>query len=176
MLNSDGKPRYWLGDYDAWHLLIPVALVAAVVALFVLPPTSKPAPKPVASPSIPAPMTPTAWIQPTNRLTIPARQFGALEGRGLPNGALTLWMRQLPNPEVVLARRPVGPDGRFVVRLTGFPPGDYGFRAEVTGPDGRSSSTFEVPVTLTADPAPKPSPKPTATKKAAPNRRRPARS
>lgn len=176
MFNSDGKPRYWLGAYDAWHLAIPVALAGVLAGLAFSPSTGRTPAKPRPAASAPIPMPPTVWIHPTNRLTMPARQFGVLEGQGLPGGTLILRMRQLPNLERELIRRPVGPDGRFSVRLTLFPPGDYGFRAEVVGPDGRSSSTFEVPVTLTPDPVPAPATQSPSSRKATPNRRRPSRS
>jgi hypothetical protein len=162
MLNADGKPRYWLGAYDAWHLVIPAALLV-VVALLVIWPIPAPRPKPAP----PVAMIPTAWISPAPGSIIPVGRFGLIEGQGQPGGRLTLWLRQLPNPERVLVERPVGGDGRFSIALTNFPPGSYGFRAEVTAPDGRRSSSFEVPVNLVPNPpAPKPSPSKVPARKA----------
>jgi hypothetical protein len=156
MLNADGKPRYWLGAYDAWHLAIPAALIVVVAMLLVWP---LPAPRP--RPAPPAAMIPTTWASPSPGSRIVARQFGLVQGEGQPGGRVALWLHQIPNPERLLVERPVGADGRFAFALTNFPPGSYGFRAEVTGPDGRRSSTFEVPVNLLPDP---PAPRPPAKK------------
>jgi hypothetical protein len=164
MFNAEGKPRYWIGSYDSWHLLIPVALAGVVAAWATLPEPNNPVP----APRLPA-MVPTTWISPAPNASLPARQFGVLEGRGQPGGRVTIWFRQIPNPERRLTESPLLPDGRFVVALTNFPPGTYGFRAEVRTPEGAVSSSFEVPVHL-QPPPPAPAPLLKQT-----NRRRPSR-
>jgi len=164
MFNAEGKPRYWLAGYDIWHLLVPVALAGVLTALAMLPEPRKPQPAPP-----PPAMIPTAWISPAPNSSISARQFGVVEGRGQPGGTVTLWLRQIPNPERPLTERALQPDGRFVIALTNFPPGSYGFRAEVRTPSGGVSSTFEIPIHLQPDPpVPKPQQKKTT-------RRRPSR-
>lgn len=164
MFNAEGKPRYWLAGYDVWHLCVPVALAAVVAAMAVLPEAKKPVPTPK-----PTAMVPTTWISPAPNSSMPASRFGVLEGRGQPGGRVTIWFRQIPNAERWLTESPVLPDGRFVVALTNFPAGTFGFRAEVRTPSGAVSSTFEVPIHLQPPPpAPKPQQKTTT-------RRRPSR-
>jgi hypothetical protein len=164
MFTAEGKPRYWLAGYDSWHLLVPVALAGVLTALAMLPEQKKPQPAPP-----PPAMVQTTWISPAPGSSIPVRQFGVLEGRGQPGGRVTIWFRQIPNPERWLTESPVLPDGRFVVALTNFPAGTFGFRAEVRMPSGAVSSTFEIPIHLQPPPpAPKPLQKTTS-------RRRPSR-
>ncbi len=155
MLNAEGKPRYWLGAYDAWHFVIPLALAAALVAWAVMP--APPAPKPP-----PPPMAPTFITFPPSGVLVRAKQFGVVQGTAQPGARVTLYMRQIPRPEFRLGELPVSPNGTFQFALTNFPPGAYGFRVEAVGQDGRRNSTLEIPVTLIQEPPPAARPQPPA--------------
>ena len=156
MFNAQGKPRYWLGTYDAWHLLIPIALIA-VLGAWVL------TPKPVAAnrtvvPVLP-PLTPSAITQPTAGSTLPVRQFNAIQGLSHPQARVFLFLRQIPNPEQLLAETRSATNGVFQFIMAPFPPGDYGFRVEAVSADGRRAPSPEISVRLTAEPPPAPTKK-----------------
>lgn len=165
MLNAEGKPRYWLGAYDAWHLVIPVALIAAIVA-WAMAPTPPPPKRP------PPPMATTQITFPPSAVLIRARQFGVVQGTAQPGARAGLFVRQIPLPEKLLAERPVSANGAFQFALTNFPPGNYGFRVEAIAADGRRSGTLEIPVTLTPEPPPQAAQKPQPAVKRPPRRRR----
>ena len=156
MFNAQGKPRYWLGTYDAWHLLIPIALIA-VLGAWVL------SPKPVAAhrtvaPALP-PLTPSAITQPTAGSTLLVRQFTAVQGLSHPQARIFLFLRQIPNPEQLLAETRSATNGVFQFAMAPFPPGDYGFRVEAVSADGRRSPSPEISVRLMAEPPPAPTKK-----------------
>jgi len=165
MLNAQGKPRYWLGAYDAWHLLIPVAL-AAVVAICACSPRAQPSRPAVAD--LPTPMRPSAITIPTAGTNLSVRQFDTLRGTCHPQARVFLFLRQIPHPEHLLAETRSDTQGVFRFTMAPFPPGDYGFRIEVVAADGRRAPSPEIPVRLTTEspqlpsrksPAAKPSPK-----------------
>lgn len=186
MLNAQGRPRYWLGAYDAWHLLLPAALIAVLAVLALAPRPATPQ-RIVAAP--PPPLTPSAITNLAAGTTLRARAFGAIQGTAHPQARIFLFLRQIPHPERVLAETRSATNGVFQFTLAGFPPGDYGFRVEAVAADGRRAASPEIPVRLTAEPAPAPAPrkaappaagrKPAATKpparKPEPARKPPAR-
>lgn len=156
MFNAQGKPRYWLGTYDAWHLLIPIALIA-VLGAWVL------TPKPVAAhrtvvPVLP-PLTPSAITQPTAGSTLLVRQFTAIQGLSHPQARVFLFLRRIPNPEQLLAETRSATNGVFQFTMAPFPPGDYGFRVEAVSADGRRAPSPEISVRLMAEPPPTPTKK-----------------
>lgn len=156
MFNAQGKPRYWLGTYDAWHLLIPIALIA-VLGAWVL------TPKPVAAhrtvvPVLP-PLTPSAITQPTAGSTLLVRQFTAIQGLSHPQARVFLFLRRIPNPEQLLAETRSATNGVFQFTMAPFPPGDYGFRVEAVSADGRRAPSPEISVRLMAEPPPAPTKK-----------------
>ena len=155
MFNAQGKPRYWLGTYDAWHLLIPVAL-AVVLVIWGL------APKPVQTrrtiAPVLAPLTPSIITQPTAGSTLLVRQFTLIQGTSHPHSRVFLFLRQIPNPEQILAETRSGTNGLFQFTMAPFPPGDYGFRVETVAADGRRAPSTEISVRLTAEPLPPPPP------------------
>ena len=139
MLNAQGKPRYWLGTYDAWHLLIPVAL-AAVLAVWALSPQPRPA-RPAAAVVL-VPMAPSAITIPAAGTNLTVRNFTAIQGMCQPQARVFLFLRQIPNPEQLLAETRSDTHGVFRFTMAPFPPGDYGFRVEAVAapatrdPDG----------------------------------------
>lgn len=155
MFNAQGKPRYWLGTYDAWHLLIPVAL-AVVLVIWGL------APKPVQTRQtiapVLAPLTPSTITLPTAGSTLFVRQFSLIQGTSHPHSRVFLFLRQIPNPEQILAETRSGTNGLFQFTMAPFPPGDYGFRVEAVAADGRRAPSTEISVRLTAEPPPPPPP------------------
>jgi hypothetical protein len=155
MFNAQGKPRYWLGTYDAWHLLIPVAL-AVVLVIWGL------APKPVQTrrtiAPVLAPLTPSIITQPTAGSTLLVRQFTLIQGTSHPHSRVFLFLRQIPNPEQILAETRSGTNGLFQFTMAPFPPGDYGFRVETVAADGRRAPSTEISVRLTAEPQSPPPP------------------
>ena len=173
MFNAQGKPRYWLGTYDAWHLLIPIALIA-VLGAWVLTPKPKAAHRTVA-PVLP-PITPSTIIQPTAGSTLLVRQFTAIQGLSHPQARVFLFLRQIPNPEQLLAETRSATNGVFQFIMAPFPPGDYGFRVEAVSADGRRAPSPEISVRLTAEPPPAPTQKAPASKAApkAPAKKAPA--
>lgn len=175
MLDAQGKPRYWLGTYDAWHLLIPVAL-AAVLGVWALSPRPRPS-RPAAA-ALPTPMRPSAITIPMAGTNLTVRQFGTIQGTCQPLARVFLFLRQIPNPEQLLAETRSDTNGVFRFTMAPFPPGDYGFRVEAVAADGRRAPSPEIPLRLTTEPPPlpakkapaaKPSPK-AGTKKAAPTK------
>jgi len=156
MFNAQGKPRYWLGTYDAWHLLIPIALIA-VLGAWVLSPNPVAAHRTVA-PVLP-PLTPSAITQPTAGSTLPVRQFNAIQGLSHPQARVFLFLRQIPNPEQLLAETRSTTNGVFQFSMAPFPPGDYGFRVEAVSSDGRRAPSPEISVRLMAEPPPAPTKK-----------------
>lgn len=151
MFNAQGKPRYWLGTYDAWHLLIPTALIAVLGAWVLMP---KPvAPRRTLAPA-PLPLTPSSITLPAAGSTLTIRQFTAIQGVGHPQARVFLFLRQIPNPEQLLAETRSGTNGIFQFAMAPFPPGDYGFRVETVAADGRRSPSPEISVRLTPEPPP----------------------
>lgn len=161
MLNAQGKPRYWLGTYDAWHLLIPVAL-AAVLAVWALSPQPRPA-RPAAAVVL-VPMAPSAITIPAAGTNLTVRNFTAIQGICQPQARVFLFLRQIPNPEQLLAETRSDTHGVFRFAMAPFPPGDYGFRVEAVAADGRRAPSPEIPVRLTTEPPPLPAKKAPATK------------
>lgn len=149
MFNAQGKPRYWLGTYDAWHLLIPVALIAVLGAWALMP---KPAAshRPVAPPS--TPLSPASITVPAAGSTLTTRQLTTLQGTAHPQARVFLFLRQIPNPERLLAETRSGTNGFFQFTMAPFPPGDYGFRVEAVAADGRRAPSPEISVRLTIEP------------------------
>jgi hypothetical protein len=163
MFNAQGKPRYWLGTYDAWHLLIPIALIA-VLGAWVITPKPAAAHRTVA-PVLP-PLTHSTITQPTAGSTLLVRQFTAIQGLGHPQARIFLFLRQIPNPEQLLADTRSATNGVFQFTMAPFPPGDYGFRVEAVSADGRRSPSPEISVRLMAEPPPAPTQKAPASKAA----------
>ncbi len=163
MFNAQGKPRYWLGTYDAWHLLIPIALIA-VLGAWVLTPKPKAAHRTVA-PVLP-PLTPSAITQPTAGSILLVRQFTAIQGLSHPQARVFLFLRQIPNPEQLLAETRSTTNGVFQFTMAPFPPGDYGFRVEAVSADGRRAPSPEISVRLMAEPPAAPTKKAPASKAA----------
>ena len=155
MFNAQGKPRYWLGTYDAWHLLIPVAL-AVVLVIWGL--TPKPVQTRRTIAPVLAPLTPSIITQPTAGSTLLVRQFTLIQGTSHPHSRVFLFLRQIPNPEQILAETRSGTNGLFQFTMAPFPPGDYGFRVETVAADGRRAPSTEISVRLTAEPPPPPPP------------------
>ncbi len=155
MFNSQGKPRYWLGNYDAWHLVIPVAL-AVVLVIWGLAPKPVPTRRNIAP--VLAPLTPSTITRPTAGSTLLVRQFTAIQGTSHPHSRVFLFLRQIPNPEQILAETRSGTNGLFQFTMAPFPPGDYGFRVEAVAADGRRAPSTEISVRLTAEPPPPPPP------------------
>jgi hypothetical protein len=173
MFNAQGKPRYWLGTYDAWHLLIPIALIA-VLGAWVITPKPAAAHRTVA-PVLP-PLTPSTITQPTAGSTLLVRQFTVIQGLGHPQARIFLFLRQIPNPEQLLAETRSATNGVFQFTMAPFPPGNYGFRVEAVSADGRRSPSPEISVRLMAEPPPAPTQKAPASKAApkAPAKKAPA--
>lgn len=153
MLNAQGKPRYWLGAYDAWHLMLPVAL-AAVLVVWALAPRP-PAPRRVATAPSP-PLAPSSITQPAAGAELRARQFQSIQGVAPPQARVFLFLRQIPRPEQLLGETRSATNGAFLFTMAGFPPGDYGFRIEAVAADGRRSPSPEISVRLTPEPPPTP--------------------
>lgn len=161
MFNAQGKPRYWLGTYDVWHLLIPIAL-AVVLVIWGL----APKPVPARRTSVPAlaPLTPSSITQPPAGSTLLVRQFTLIQGTVHPQSRVFLFLRQIPNPEQILAETRSGTNGLFQFTMAPFPPGDYGFRVETVAADGRRAPSTEISVRLIAEPPPPPARKTPANK------------
>ena len=156
MFNAQGKPRYWLGTYDAWHLLIPIALIA-VLGAWVLTPKPATAHRTVA-PVLP-PLTPSAITLPTAGSTLLVRQFTAIQGISHPQARVFLFLRQIPNSEQLLTETRSATNGVFQFTMAPFPPGDYGFRVEAVSADGRRAPSPEISVRLITAPPPAPAPR-----------------
>lgn len=161
MFNAQGKPRYWLGTYDAWHLLIPIALIA-VIGAWGLTPKPATAHRTVA-PILP-PLTPSAITLPTAGSTLLVRQFTAIQGISHPQARVFLFLRQIPNPEQLLTETRSATNGGFQFTMAPFPPGDYGFRVEAVSADGRRAPSPEISVRLITAPPPAPTKKAPASK------------
>jgi hypothetical protein len=105
-----------------------------------------------------APLTPSTITQPTAGSTLLVRQFTSIQGTSHPQARVFLFLRQIPNPEQILAETRSGTNGLFQFAMAPFPPGDYGFRVEAVAADGRRAPSTEISVRLTAEPPPPPPP------------------
>lgn len=139
-----GRPRYWIDWYDRWHLLLPVAFLAALGWLI-----SQPRPKLIA-PSPQARVVPLAAStleSPVSGAQLSGDRLPDVEGRAVPGTTVVLFYSQAPSLERrELARVRVGGDGRYRFRLSRFPPGGYVFQAIAYADDGRTAASAPVDV------------------------------
>ncbi|HTI71206.1 MAG TPA: hypothetical protein VMF06_14650 [Candidatus Limnocylindria bacterium] len=152
MLADSLKPKYWKPGYDTWHLLLLPALVAVLVSLAVLQPSSPPLGLEASRPRVPR--FETVIDQPQPAAVLRADQLGEVLGRAEPGSRVTLTYRTVTTTEKVLSESVVDVSGRYSFRLQGFPVGSYGIRVAATMPDGQVSRTVEVPFRVVSPPAP----------------------
>ncbi|MSU31756.1 MAG: hypothetical protein EXS25_03660 [Pedosphaera sp.] len=150
LFGDDGKPRYWLGTYDAWHLLLPIVLVASVGFLLLKPASTIKKVTPRLPPPLPLVIL-AGWSAPAPGSLIKVSQFNQIQGSGFPNGQVILWMKSGTNLEQKITVQRVQTNGLFSIGLSRFPVGNYRFRAEVIDPINRRSSTPEIPIRILAD-------------------------
>lgn len=149
-----GRPRYWIGWYDRWNLVLPAAFVGVLVWLLVQP-------RPAIPPPAPAPARPQVVPLAAPTLESPASgtqaRMGTLpnvEGRALPGTTVILYYSQAPSLERrELGRARVGGDGRYRFGLAGFPAGGYVLQVISYADDGRSAVSTPVDIWVT-DPRP----------------------
>lgn len=148
---ANGRPRYWLGAYDAWHLLLPVAFIGVLAWAWTLPPVPVPV-EPVRP--APPPMAQAAIESPVNGAQFRASRIGDVEGHAQPGSVVVLQFAPAQQAWRELGRAEVGADGRFRFRLAGFAPGLYALKAAAWTRDGRVSESPAVDLWVVADPRP----------------------
>ena len=149
---ANGKPRYWLGSYDRWHLLLPLAFLGLLAWLWSFPPVP-PAAEP-APPPPPPPLVATVIDSPQNNAHCRAGRIPDVEGRAQSGSVAVLYYAPAQQPLRELGRMDVSADGRYRFRLAGFPPQLYLLRVVAWTRDGRSSGSPDVSLWVEADPKP----------------------
>ncbi|MFM7100214.1 MAG: hypothetical protein ACKO3N_03485 [Verrucomicrobiota bacterium] len=149
----DGRPRYWIGWYDRWHLL-PLAALVGLLAWLGTRPRLVVRPLPVA-PRL-EPVAP--GLQPT-RLETPlaggswkSSQTLDVTGRAEPGTRVVLFHAGPGRPEAALAQTVADAAGRFRFALSGLTTGDQTLRAVAYSPDGRFAPSLPVPFSVVAEP------------------------
>jgi hypothetical protein len=176
---ENGRPRYWIGWYDRWHLILPVLLAGAAVALWMQPrlPVTDTVP-PVngryldgsgvglrpsggggpstplgsATPFIPTQMRPTTLESPQNGKGFFQSRLSDAEGRAEPGSTVYL---DYADQDLVwhgLGTMTADAEGRYRFQLRNFPPGHYRLRARAVTPTGQVSESGENMITITPDP------------------------
>ncbi|KAB2659995.1 MAG: hypothetical protein DVB31_14905 [Verrucomicrobia bacterium] len=153
---ANGKPRYWLGTYDRWHLLLPVAFLGVLAWLWTFPPAPA-LPEPVV-PVAPPPIAATVIDSPPGNTHFRASRIGDVEGRAQPGSVVVLYYAPAQLALRELGRMEVPADGRYRFRLAGFAPQFYTLKAVAWTRDGRSSQSADLYLWIDADPRPTPSP------------------
>ena len=145
-MTENGRPRYWMGWYDRWNLVLPLALIGVLVWL-AMQPGARPVERAVggggglAKPVLPPLMAPTLE-SPVSGAHVRSDRMGDVEGRGPAGALLVLFYSAAPSVgRRELARMTVGADGRYRFRLNPFPPGAYVLQVIAYAPDGRSAAS-----------------------------------
>ena len=150
---ENGRPRYWIGWYDRWHFLLPVALLVAVGWILSQPRPRQIAPIPSPQARI-VPLGATSLESPVSGAQLRGDRLPEVEGRAVSGTTVVLFYSQAPSLERrELARVRVGGDARYRFRLSQFPPGGYVFQAIAYADDGRTSASPPVDVWV-SDPRP----------------------
>lgn len=133
MFRDDGKPRYWIGWYDHWHIVLPLVLAAVLFWLLFTtqcrPPTQRSHSRTTINTSTPPPtlrsQAPTIIRSPyIGQIMWPSRMSDA-EGTSEPRARVRLFLGQRKLGETY-----AGSDGHWRFQLANFPPGTYQARAE----------------------------------------------
>ena len=88
---ANGKPRYWIGSYDPWHLLLPVAFFGVVAWMCTFPAVPMDL-EPVRTVA-PPPMSATSIESPASNSHFRASRIGDVEGRAQPGTLAVLYTR-----------------------------------------------------------------------------------
>jgi hypothetical protein len=148
---NQGRPRYWIGSYDRWHLVLPVAFVAVLFLMGWLPaPPVVIPPRPVA----PRILAETRIDSPLTGSRFQGNRIGDVTGRAEPGSTVVLFYATARQPWRELGRKVVGADGWYGFQVSGFAPGQYTLKASAWAPDGRSRESAAVEVGVVAEPAP----------------------
>jgi len=165
---ENGRPRYWIGWYDRWHLALPLLLAGALVAVWRLPapvtqslPVARRGTMPVrvggsTVPSPLPPMAPTTLLSPLNGKGFFQSRIPDAEGQAEPGSMVLLEYAGLDLVWHELSRMPADTTGRFQFHLRNFPPTSYRLRARAFASNGLSSASGEVMITVAADPSREP--------------------
>jgi len=146
MMIENGRPRYWIGWYDRWNLVLPLALIGVWVGWAMQPrPVTRAGagtvPEVAARPVLPPLMAPTLE-SPVSGAHVRSDRMGDVEGRGPAGALLVLFYSAAPSVERrELSRMTVGADGRYRFRLNPFPAGAYVLQVIAYAPDGRSAAS-----------------------------------
>lgn len=151
MFRDDGKPRYWIGWYDRWHILLPIAL-ATVLFWLLFAPRSRPVPGRFHSGATNSASTPLPALRSQSPTTIrspypgqimwPSRMSDA-HGTSEPRALVRLFLGQRKLGETYAET-----NGHWRFQLANFPPGNYRARAEAwTGLQAIPSQEIEFTVT-----------------------------
>lgn len=143
---ENGRPRYWIGWYDRWHLALPVATVASAVWLFLQPRPIQPNVRNEPPPSSRVvPLGPVTIESPVSGIQVRTDQFTDVEGRAEAGTTVVLFYSQGPSLEKKeLTRVRVGAEARYRFRISRFPPGWYVLQAVSYAGDGRVASSTPI--------------------------------
>lgn len=159
----DGRPRYWIGWYDRWHVPVVAGFLALAGWLAWQPrPVVKAAPVVAAPIPVPAPLHPTLLDSPPAGGSWKPSQRLDVVGRAHPGTRVVLFHSGTGRPESALAQTVADPQGRFRFALAGLSAGEHTVWAVAYAADGRWSRSLPVPFTVV----------PEATRSSRPARRR----
>lgn len=164
---SQIKPQYWVGWYDRWHLLLPVAILCLggwlasrpIFPVAEAPAATTPAPTaPLSSATQtgqPAPPAqPTRPVQPTMAPSVIDHPLTGnrfrndvpleMRGRAQPGSLVTLYYRAEGEPAEALAQARTDAEGRFRFQLQGFGAGRFQFQIQAQSSDGQKQVSLPV--------------------------------
>lgn len=149
----DGRPRYWIGWYDRWHLVPLAALVGLLAWLGTRPrPVVRPLPvAPRLEPVAPV-LQPTLLETPLSGGSWKSSQVLEVAGRAQPGTRVVLFHASPGRPEAALAQTVADAAGRFRFALSGLTAGDQTLRVVAYSHDGRFAPSVPVPFSVVPDP------------------------
>lgn len=146
-----GRPRYWIGWYDRWHLILPAMCLGLALWLVSRPEwgarqgSRPPTPGGERAQGIPLPpLAPTVIDSPLTGSRVRVGSVLDLRGRAAAYSKVRLFYRGEDGAEEVLAENDVDEFGRFRFELTGFGMGRCQLRIVATASDGRQQSSLPV--------------------------------
>lgn len=152
-MSASRMPPYWMGWYDRWNLVLPVAWLVLMGWVLTLPrPVVAPRAAVAAPPARPAlpPLQPTTVEAPVNGARWRMEQSVDVTGRAHPGATVVLSYSTAPSLDRrELARVQAGTDGRYGFRVSRFPPGQHVLQATAWAVDGRSAASAPVDVWVT---------------------------
>lgn len=142
---ENGRPRYWIGWYDQWHVVLPMALVATIGWLAMQP---RPIQSSLDTAPVPTRVVPLGTVtieSPVSGVQVRPDQATDIEGRADSGTTVVLFYapgQSLEKKELTRVR--VGAEARYRFRISRFPPGWYVLQAVAYAEDGRAAASAPI--------------------------------